>query len=310
MRRKKETADQLVNQFLSYHENVLGHSPQTIKAYQVDMRDFLAWASEEKLGLSPGDMVTVSDLSKLQKIDIYAYLTYLSRERRIGHAARARHLAALRAFFRYLTEDAEKLSKNPTLGVRSPKIPKRLPAYLTANQAGALLGAATGNNGLRDRTMILLLLTCGLRVSELVGLDLDRVSTDAAKVIGKGNKERILYFSEELSEQMSRYLILRHQLSPKSGHEKALFLSRCKTRISIRRIQSMLEERLSDAGLSHLHCSPHALRHTSATLMLQNGVDIRVISEILGHEQLGTTQIYTHVEKSTKQKAASTIQFF
>lgn len=305
---KRLSTKELLRDFENYHEAVRGHSHSTSTRYRMDVSGFLQWFNKQHGVKNKGDVVSLKRLSSIKRTDIYEYLSWASNTQKASAATRARRIASLRSFFNYLTESTGLLDNNPTIGIRTPKIPKRLPIHLSQEQSKMLLNLPRDNLAIRDRTILMLFLTCGLRISELSGLDMDRVYQDSVKVIGKGNKERLLFFSEGLTNQMSEYLSYRMELRPKKGHEKALFLSFRRQRLSVRGIQGMLKRRLEEAGLSSLGCSPHKLRHTAATLMLQNGVDIRVISEVLGHENLGTTQIYTHVRSEDKQKAADSIK--
>jgi len=304
----RKTAAPIIREFLTYHEVVCGHSRNTIDAYYSDLRTFLGWLHTQE---RPHDADADSDESAsielfaaLKKSDIFEYLTWLSRDRSLDAATRARRLSAVRSLYRYLVVVTEQIPSDPTAGVTPPKPKKTLPSYLDQEQALLLLDAPDGKHELRDKTILMLFLTCGLRVSELVGLNLNSVRDDLVKVMGKGSKERVVYFSEAMKEQMSEYLETRKMLDPKKGHEQALFLSNRLTRISVRRVQSMVDDKLVSAGLDPSFISPHKLRHTAATLLLKNGVDIRVLQDFLGHERLDTTKIYTHVDSTDLRLAA------
>lgn len=297
-----------IKEWLNYHESIRGHSVNTVDSYYSDIKQFIGWLNSRNNPDDPeaihNEMVTLEQLATIRKTDIYEYLTWLNRDRHLDTSSRARHLSAIKSLFDYFTVATEQLPTNPTVGIVPPKIKKSLPVYLTESQADDLLQAPSGKYELRDRTILMLFMVCGLRVSELAGLNLDRITSDSIRVLGKGNKERVIYLSEAMRKQLRLYLDMRYGLSPAKGHENAAFLSNRNTRISIRRIRSMVDEKLRAAGLDSSTYSPHKLRHTAATLMLQNGVDIRVLQEILGHERLDTTQIYTHVDDTDLRLAA------
>ncbi len=304
----RKTACPIVKEFLNYHESIKGHSQGTVDSYYSDIKAFIGWINAQE---RPHDEeaymdenITLEKLGQITRMDIYEYMSWLSREKHLEAATRARRLAAVRALYRYLCVASGQLHDDPTVGVSPPKVKRRLPVYLNENQAEELLEAPEGTFALRDQTILMLFMVCGLRISELASLDLDDLNDDSIHIIGKGNKDRVVFMSDPLKEQVDKYLELRYTLTPKKGHERALFLSRLNTRISVRRIRSMVMEQFRAAGLDASKYSPHKLRHTAATLMLKNGVDIRVIQDFLGHENLGTTEIYTHVDNADLRTAA------
>ena len=280
----------------------------SVDSYYSDLKVFIGWFHMQERPKDPDafqdESISLTELAQIRKTDVYEYLTWLMRDRHLGATTRARRLAVIRSFFHYLTVATNQLDMDPTLGVEPPKRKKSLPVYLDIQQAESLLEAPAGAFELRDRTILMLFLTCGLRISELAALDLDSVNKERVRILGKGNKERIVYLPDSMREQIQEYLEVRHQIEPLKGHEKALFLSQRKTRLSVRRIRSMVDEKLKAAGLDSSTYSPHKLRHTAATLLLQNGVDVRVLQEILGHERLDTTQIYTHVDDTDLRLAS------
>lgn len=304
----RDTACPLVREFLNYHEVIRGHSQRTVDGYYNDIKVFLGWYHMQERPRDENaqydESITVEQLSLLKKEDIYDYMTWLSREKRNGSTSISRKISALKSFFAYLVTEKECLPENPTLTVKTPKKPKKIPSVLNDQQAEQLIAAPSGTYELRDTTILLLFLTCGLRVSELVGLDLNDVTKEYVKVLGKGNKERIVYMSDAMRKQMRNYLDMRYKLVAKPGHEKALFLSRLNKRICVRRIQKLVDQKCQAAGLDSRNYSPHKLRHTAATLLLKEGIDVRVLQEILGHERLDTTQIYTHVDDADLRLAA------
>ena len=245
--------------------------------------------------------------------DVYSYMSYLSRDR-VKHpnaadpqygltaSARARKIASIRSFYKYLTNKAKLLDENPMQDLDSPRAKKSLPRYLNLEQSVQLLNSVDGPNQERDYCILSLFLNCGLRISELVGLNLTDVRDDQLRILGKGNKERIIYLNEACQNAIADWLDVR---SPGAGGDKnALFLTRRHTRMTTDAVHYMVKKRLLAAGLDPSLYSSHKLRHTAATLMLQNGVDVRTLQEVLGHEHLNTTQIYTHVDNEYLRTAA------
>jgi site-specific recombinase XerD len=194
------------------------------------------------------------------------------------------------------------IEDNPTKSLDVPKPKKELPKYLTLRESLDLLEAIDGQYRERDYCIITLFLNCGMRVSELVNINLQDISEDRLRLLGKGNKERMVYLNQACLDAIEAYL--PHRLSPKAGHKSALFISRFGQRINVQTVKSLVKKYLGAAGLSQKHCSVHKLRHTAATLMYQNGVDVRTLKEVLGHENLDTTMIYTHVVDQNLKDAA------
>lgn len=185
-----------------------------------------------------------------------------------------------------------------------PKRQASLPRYLEESECERLLRACDGPNGLRDYAILMLFLSCGLRVSELVSLNLTDVYEDHVRVLGKGNKERVVYFGDGCREALDDYLMVRNAEKVPEKDKNALFLSQKNGRFGVRGVQHMVEKTLLEAGLDPSRYSPHKLRHTAATLMLKNGVDTRALQEVLGHSNLNTTQIYTHLDNAALHEAA------
>lgn len=306
----RATAAPIIKEFLTYQESVCGHSLLTIDAYYSDLKLFIKWIHMQEKQPQLGEEIDLKTLAGIQRTDIYEYTSWMYRDKKLAARTRARRIAAVRALYKYLTVSTMQLTENPTIGVSPPKYRKSLPVYLTESEADQLLAAPTGTFELRDRTILLLFLSCGVRVSELVGLNIDNIhNLESITVLGKGNKERELYLSESAKKLLKRYLEVRRTQQASAGHENALFLSQRNTRISVRRVQSMVDERLKAAGLDATHFSPHKLRHTAATGMLRNGVDVRVLQAVLGHEQLNTTEIYTHIDNTDLRLAAQASPF-
>ena len=314
-------APALLREFLSYHETIKAHSKRTVDEYFLDLRNFFRYLKKLRdpaladVALDEIDILDV-DLDFVASVtltDIYAYMTYLSRDRAqhynssnsdygLNAASRARKIATIRSFYNYLTNKKHLLRENPVKDIDSPKLMKTLPKYLTFDQSMELLNAVDGQNQERDYCILTLFLNCGLRISELVGLNLNDVNEDTLRVLGKGNKIRILYLNDACLEALQNYLEVRRPITGKDAN--ALFLSSRNERLSRSAVHAMVKKRLTAAGIDSTQYSSHKLRHTAATLMLQNGVDVRAVQEVLGHDHLNTTEIYTHVDNEGLRTAA------
>ena len=317
----RQDSPQILLDFLMYHETIKSHSKATVDEYYRDLRNFFRYLKVYR-GLVPRDTepdaisILDVDLDFVRRVtlsEVYAYLSYLSRDRvknqRSRHAeygltaaSRARKIATIRSFYRYLCTKAKLMDENPVQDLDSPKLQKSLPRYLSLEESEALLSAVDGKNAQRDYCILCIFLNCGLRISEIVGLDLSDVRDDHLRVLGKGNKERMVYLNDATREAIDDYLAVRGQSGVRD--ETALFLSNRRTRLSRETVHSMVKKTLLKAGLDASRYSAHKLRHTAATLMLQNGVDVRTLQEVLGHEHLNTTQIYTHVDNAELRIAA------
>ena len=313
---------QILRDFLIYHETIRGHSKATVNEYYLDLRNFLRYLKISR-GLVPRDSeldtidildIDAEFLRKVTLIEVYEYLAYLSRDRvknrnaeevqyGLSASTRARKIAAIRSFFKYLTSKAHILDENPLVDLDSPKIPKTLPTYLTLEESKRLLSAVEGKNKERDYCILCLFLNCGLRISEIVGLNLSDLQTDHLRIFGKGSKERIVYLNDACLDAIADYLVVRSNIA--AVDRNAFFLSNRRSRMSTDAVHAMVKKTLKQAGLDPEKYSAHKLRHTAATLMLNNGVDVRTLQEVLGHENLNTTQIYTHVDNSGLRVAAA-----
>lgn len=303
----------ILNDYLNYNAN-LNKSKNTINEYKYDLTNFLKYMkllalNDKKLTL---DDVSIKDidskfLNKIDLNDIYAYMSYLRDSCDDKPTTRARKVASIKSFFKYLHLKAKLIDDNPAKELESPKLGKRLPKYLTLEQSTSLLDHVKNkelsgkqhDNSIRDYAMITLFLNCGMRLSELVSIDINHIKFDEniLTVIGKGDKERTVYLNNACIEAIKDYLKVR-PCGEDVIDPKALFLSERKQRISKRTVQHIIKDYLSQVdGAENL--STHKLRHTAATLMYQYGnVDIRALQEILGHESIATTEIYTHVDNS------------
>lgn len=314
-------APPVLRDFLAYHETIQGHSSKTVDEYFLDLRNFLRYMKLEK-GLVPRstpldeisiDDVDVSLVRSVTLADVYAYLSFLSRSRAKNHNApqagcgleastRARKVASIRSFYKYLVNKAKVLTENPIQELDAPRQRQTLPRFLTLDECIQLLDSIDGANSERDFCIITLFLNCGLRISELVGLNLSDVRDDRMRVLGKGNKERFVFLNTACRSALDDWLAVRTQSAAVDPY--ALFISRRRTRVTKDGVHYMIKKRLAAAGLDRDKYSAHKLRHTAATLMLKNGVDVRTLQEILGHEHLNTTQIYTHVDSEAMRQAA------
>ena len=304
-------APALIRDFLVYHETIQGHSSRTIDEYFLDLRSFFRYIKQKKNLISkdvPFDSIMIDDvdLSLVHSItlsDVYDFMSFLSQDRSLTATSRARKVATIRSFYKYLTNKAKLLRENPVQDLDSPRLRKSLPRYLNLDESIELLDSVAGKNSSRDYCILTLFLNCGLRISELVGLNVTDVRGDQLRVLGKGNKERMLYLNEAWQQALQDWITERSMLT--LVDQKALFVTlQNRRRISRAAVHKLVKKHLLAAGLDSSQYSAHKLRHTAATLMLQNGVDVRTLQEVLGHDNLNTTQIYTHVDSDDLRTAA------
>lgn len=304
-------APPILRDFLVYHETIQGHSRQTVDEYYLDLRSFLRFLKRSKDLVSKDDEmddISISDVNlplvrSVTLTDIYSYMNYLSRDRGLNNASRARKVATIRSFYKYLTHKAKLMESNPVQDLDAPKLKKSLPKYLNLEESLGLLDSVEGKNSSRDYCILTLFLNCGLRISELVGLNKTDVRGDQLRVLGKGNKERILYLNDACQRALEDWITERDTLT--LVDQNALFVTlQNRRRISTAAVHKLVKKHLAAAGLDSAQYSSHKLRHTAATLMLQNGVDVRTLQEVLGHDHLNTTQIYTHVDNEDLRTAA------
>lgn len=300
----------LVKQYLTYLSVVNAKSPKTVYEYYLDLCSFLKFLKKNKLAIKD-DVVEINDIDldfikSITLQDAYEYLYYLSDTKKISPATRNRKMCSVRGFFKYLSNKAGILENNPMQNLESASIPHKLPKYLSLDECNELLENVDGKNSKRDYAALVLFLNCGLRLSELVSIDIVDVQGDFLTITGKGNKQRNLYLNEACKNAIKDYILNEREISnlKDDSARRALFVSQKGTRMTPRAVQYVVEKRLKQAGLSEKNYSTHKLRHTAATLMHKHGgVDIRVLQDILGHENLGTTQIYTHIDSEQIQKA-------
>ena len=308
----KDDSPKYLSDFLDYMAVIKGRSALTIKNYYSDLRLFLRYLkvnNDPSLKDSDFSQIIISDVPEqivksVTLTDILGFLHFSMEQRQNEQKARARKAVSIRRFFKYLTDNKQWFEVSPAANLELPSPKNALPKHLTIDQANQLLSECSDIKDWtdsRDYCIITFFLNCGMRLSELVGISVNDYmkSKDVTtgeeyyfiKVVGKGNKERIIYLNNACVAAYNTYI----QVRPNVQGENALFLSKRSKRISNRRVEQIIEEKLQKSGLAGMGFSVHKLRHTAATLMYQNGVDVRVLKEVLGHENLNTTQIYTHV---------------
>ncbi len=306
--------------YLTYIGSVVGRTERTVEAYYVDIRTFLRYLvavkhsdinlDETSFDKIPIKNVPFSYVKEFTLMDAYEYMNFLINERENSNKTRARKTSSLRRFYDFLASyrspEQFRLESNPLEKLELPRPEKTLPKYLELDQSKKLLNDIKSENYLRDYCILTIFLNCGLRLSELAGLDLDDYSESARtlRVFGKGQKERIVYLNDACISALNAYLEVR----PESLIDPdAIFLSLHRSdhrRLSNRRIQRIVEDQLNNAGLGNLGISPHKLRHTAATLMYEYGnVDPIVLKDVLGHVSVSTTEIYTHLSNKDRRIA-------
>ena len=315
-------APPILRDFLVYHETIQAHSKKTVDEYYLDLRGFFRYLKLERRIVpadTPMEQIAVDDVDlelvrSVTITDVYAYMSYLTRDRAnrpnspdtgygLAATSRARKIATIRSFYKYLTNKAKLITENPMQDLDSPRLRKSLPHYLDLDESLELLDSVEGKNQSRDYCILTLFLNCGLRISELVGLNTTDVRGDQLRVLGKGNKELMLYLNDACQSALNDWMTDRNAMTLLD--KNALFVTaQNRKRITKAAVHKLVKKHLSAAGLDSTQYSSHKLRHTAATLMLQNGVDVRTLQEVLGHDHLNTTQIYTHVSSENLQFAA------
>lgn len=316
--KKYDDCPQFLKDFLFYLQTIVGRSDKTVYEYYLDNRTFLRYIllskkfdniDQKNIERDTNDLsdvniecFTIDMIRQITLSDVYEFMHYISTERENSNETRSRKVSSIRGLFKYLSTKTNHQISNPLEQLEMPSSRKSLPKYLSLEQSIEVLNAIDGKNKERDYCIFTLFLNCGMRLAELVGINLQDVKDNYIRLLGKGNKERILYLNEACLESLKDYMAVR----PNDTKEKnALFISRNGNRISRRRVQQIVEDNLKLIGLSDMGYSTHKLRHTAATLMFQHGnVDIRVLKDILGHESISTTEIYTHVSSKQLEKAA------
>ena len=330
MNDKYENAPKLLKDYLVYLQLVKNRSELTVLNYYTDLRSFFRYYKirngrasndpEEFKNISITD-ITEEDIKSVDLMIAQDFLIFTKSEKDNHPQARYRKGVALRQFFKYLTNNKGLFEVSPLANLELPSPKPALPKYLTLDESVEMLRSVNTPDQKRDYCIITFFLNCGVRLSELVGINVSdiRKSRESSgrevwtlKVLGKGNKERIVYLNDACVNAYLDYIDPAETDNEKrsaagdrdmTAKTDALFLSRRNTRISNRRVQQIVEECLRSCGLDNRGLSVHKLRHTAATLMYQNGVDVRVLKEILGHENLNTTQIYTHISNEQMETA-------
>lgn len=309
---RMEEMPQAVARYLSYKLSIRGASEKTVYEYSLDLYNFFRYvffkdaSKEERVDLS---VLTDEQIGSVPSQKIYEYLLYSATQKHNGNASRARKLSAIKGLYKFLSSKEKSIQDNPAKDIDAPSVKQALPKFLSEDESRKLLQAVKDfgeKNVKRDYVILSLFLNCGMRVSELCGISLHDLASDFSQVLvtGKGNKQRLIYLNEACQSALRTYMEERKNIPCKD--ETALFVSRNQRRLSVKTVQWLVYKYLDLAGLGDKGYSVHKLRHTAATLMYGTGkVDVRVLKDILGHEQLNTTQIYTHVSDEQKKRAMS-----
>jgi site-specific recombinase XerD len=307
-------APEILMDFLEYHSTVRGHSDKTVVGYYMDLKILFRYIKQRRNLVSkdvPFNEIDITDVDldfvkSIQIEELYRYQSFSPDKttNSLSAASRCRRTSSVKSFYNYLTVKRHLLDFNVCQELDMPKRQASLPRYLEEAECERLLAACEGPFEQRDYCILMLFMSCGMRVSELVSLNTTDVYEDHLRVVGKGNKERMIYFAEGCQEAIEDYLAVRNPEKIVPEDKNALFISRDNRRISVRGVQKMVDKKLKMAGLDATRYSPHKLRHTAATLMLKNGVDTRALQEVLGHSNLNTTQIYTHLDNAALHEAA------
>jgi len=294
----------VLREYLMYLSVVNGKSQKTIYEYHLDLCNYLKFIKKLKLSLKDDvDEIIITDIDidfikSITLEDTYEYLYHLKEIKNCQSRTLNRKSCSIRGFFKFLTNKKNYLEKNPVENLESSAIPRTLPKYLSLDECTKLLQSVSGKNSKRDYAALVLFLNCGMRLSELVSINLSDIGGEFITITGKGNKQRSLYLNDACKNAITDYITNERPFNNLTDDARnALFVSQKGTRMTSRAVQYVVEKRLKEAGLSDKNYSTHKLRHTAATMMHKyGGVDIRVLQDILGHENLGTTQIYTHID--------------
>lgn len=302
---------EFLNDYLVHLKLVKMLSERTINEYYIDIRLFLKYIHKININSdAETDIIDISnmDIDEIIKVsvsDVYNFIFYVSDERNNNQRTRYRKLSSLRSFFKYLIKIKHIIEKDPTIDIDMPSPKSALPKYLSLEESKHLLETANNSDSLRDYCMITLLLNCGMRLSELISINIADIdfTENRIKILGKGEKERIIYLNNACISSLKNYLELRKDI-PEAENEPALFISNRNKRISKRRVQQIVEKTIRNAELDGKGITTHKLRHTAATLMYQYGeADILTLKELLGHSSISTTEIYTHLNNEQVRNA-------
>ncbi|MBQ9748609.1 MAG: tyrosine recombinase XerC [Clostridia bacterium] len=320
-RKVSEDKSPVVERFLRYKLVIQARSPKTVDEYRIDLHTFFSYLVVTREGRNPNDVdfcdVSIAGVDdafakSVTTLDILEFLMFAANARGNTASSRARKLSAIKSFYKYLVATERIMEKNPAVDIEAPKKKSTLPKYLSQEESISLLTSIAGDTDSkykeRNFCIVTLFLNCGMRLSELVSINLSDIDRElrSLRVLGKGGKERIVYLNDACREALTVYLTARARDMEKIKDKDALFLSRLGKRISNKTVQWLVYKYLEEAGLEYKHFSTHKLRHTAATLMYQEGgVDVLALKEILGHTQLSTTQIYTHVNNRQLEEAVT-----
>lgn len=312
----------LLTDYLNYLKSIKGLSESTIKEYAYDLETFIEYQIVRKIyNNNKKDYENDFDYKKInffvdniffEKItiqDFYAFLSYLDNGKNDSATTRSRKISAIKSFYKYMYSEIEVINTNIADKLTNPKISQRQPVYLTLSETERLIETISKEKNTflkaRDLAIVFTFLTTGMRLSELISIDLSDVNKDSFNIIGKGNKERTVYLTKNCQDLINNYIVIRSEYL-KYDTVNALFISTRKNRISNRAVQSTIEKYLAKAGFDTSVYSTHKLRHTAATLMYKYGnVDIRALKDILGHASVSTTQIYTHLDNEDLKNAVN-----
>ena len=312
----------VITDYLNYLKSIRGLSSNTIKEYSYDLNLLIRFMIVRKIYYGNivkfnkefnddeiNSIINPSFFETLTLQDFYSYLSYLDNEKNDTASTRSRKISAIKSFYKYLYSEIEVINSNVSEKLTNPKISQRQPVYLTLTETEKLLDTINNekNDFLRSRDLAIVFtfLTTGMRLSELVSIDITDIVNDHFNIIGKGNKERTIYLTKNCIDLIENYIKIRKKYL-KDKKIEALFISTRKRRISNRAVQSTVEKYLEKADFDTKIYSTHKLRHTAATLMYKYGnVDIRALKDVLGHESVSTTQIYTHLDDEDLKKAVN-----
>jgi len=287
-------ANALTRKFLAYLQHERNFSEHTIRSYTADLAQFVRFIAGAEASESLDDEAACDRIRRARPITLRGFLAELRRAD-YSRATIARKIATLRSFYKFLAREGE-VRRNPVKVIRTPRQDKRLPKFLDPAEVERLLATPDGKDilSLRDAAMLEVLYSTGMRVSELMGIDLEDIDpiADVVRVRGKGRRERLAPLGSYAVRALNRYLEARSQANVRD--EQAVFLNRHGGRLNVRSVRRKLAKYLAMAGLDP-GASPHTLRHSFATHMLERGADLRAVQELLGHRSLSSTQIYTHV---------------
>lgn len=294
----------ILNDFLVYLKNTKQYSLGTVKEYESDLTIFFKFILQYKDIYIPFIEITLFTILKINTKDIIAFLVYLNYYRNDCSFTRQRKLYAIKSFFKWiLIINPGLLKENPASGISKAEPIMRLPKYLNIQQAKEIQSIFTLKNSkyaLRNNTIIILFLTTGIRISELIGINIKDINLNEKyiKIVGKGNRERIVYLNESCKKQLEKYLRNRVYTD-----EDPLFISSQKKRISKSSIENICKQAYKLLGIEGKHYSVHTLRHTAATILYKYTNDILLLQSFLGHASLKSTEIYTHVYNSSVKEA-------